>query len=179
MASKTPAAPDQKPTAAFIVGIGASAGGLEALKTFFEHVPSDTGMAFVIVQHLDPTHKSLLAELLSGHTKMMGKEVAAGVKVTRNTVYVIPPNKGLVISKQKLRLNKLPEDRAIRRPIDTFLHSLAEDQKENAVGIVLSGTGTEGTLGLKEIKAAGVSRLFRTRRPRSLTGCREAPSQHA
>jgi two-component system CheB/CheR fusion protein len=139
----------------FIAGIGASAGGLEALKLFFDQTRPDGGMAYVIVQHLDPTHKSLLSDLLSGHTKMPVKQIRNGVKVKPNCVYVIPPNKDLIISNQKLLLIELPDNRRNRRPIDSFFHSLADDQKENAIGIVLSGTGTEGTLGLKEIKANG------------------------
>lgn len=139
----------------FIAGIGASAGGLEALKLFFDHTPPDSGLAYVIVQHLDPTHKSLLSDLLAVHTKMDVKQIRNGVKVKPNCVYVIPPNKDLIISHQKLLLIELPDDRRNRRPIDSFFHSLSEDQKENAIGIVLSGTGTEGTLGLKEIIGGG------------------------
>lgn len=139
----------------FIAGIGASAGGLEALKVFFDNAPSDSGIAFIIVQHLDPMHKSLLSELLSEHTKMKVSEVTDGIKVKPNCVYIIPPNKDLRILNGILLLIKPTEARAKRRSIDSFFHSLAEDQKENAIGIILSGTGTEGTLGLKEIKAEG------------------------
>lgn len=139
----------------FVAGIGASAGGLEALKVFFDNAPSDSGIAFIIVQHLDPMHKSLLSELLSEHTKMKVSEVTDGIKVKPNCVYIIPPNKDLRILNGILLLIKPTEARAKRRSIDSFFHSLAEDQKENAIGIILSGTGTEGTLGLKEIKAEG------------------------
>jgi two-component system CheB/CheR fusion protein len=139
----------------FIAGIGASAGGLEALKLFFDNAPSDSGMAFVIVQHLDPTHKSLLAELLGEHTKMKVSEVIDGTVVKPNCVYIIPPNKDLNIFHGILQLTEPKEARAKRKTIDSFFHSLAEDQKGRAVGIVLSGTGAEGTLGLKEIKAEG------------------------
>jgi two-component system CheB/CheR fusion protein len=139
----------------FIVGIGASAGGLEALKLFFDHAPNDSGMAFVIVQHLDPTHKSLLAELIGEHTKMKVSEVSDGTVVKSNCVYIIPPNKDLNILHGKLQLTAPKESRAKRKTIDSFFRSLAEDQKEKAIGIVLSGTGAEGTLGLKEIKAGG------------------------
>jgi two-component system CheB/CheR fusion protein len=139
----------------FIVGIGASAGGLEALKVFFENTPSDIGMAFVIVQHLDPTHKSLLSELVAEHTKMKVSEISDGTYVKPNCVYIIPPNKDLRIFNGILQLIKPTELRAKRRTIDSFFHSLAEDQKEKAIGIVLSGTGTEGTLGLKDIKTEG------------------------
>lgn len=139
----------------FVVGIGASAGGLEALKQFFDNTPANSGMAFIIVQHLDPTHKSLLSGLIAGHTKMKVSEITNGVKVKPNCVYIIPPNKDLKISHGALQLTEPTETRPIRRPIDSFFQSLAIDQKEKAIGIVLSGTGTEGTLGLKEIKFEG------------------------
>ena len=139
----------------FIVGIGASAGGLEALKLFLDYTTADSGMAFIIVQHLDPTHKSLLSELLASHTKMKVAEVKDGVEVKPNCVYIIPPNKDLRIFNRKLELYKPTETRATRRTIDSFFHSLAADLKEYAIGVILSGTGTEGTLGLREIKAEG------------------------
>jgi two-component system CheB/CheR fusion protein len=139
----------------FIVGIGASAGGLEALNLFFDNMPSDSGMAFVIVQHLDPTHKSLLSELIARHTKMTVAEVLDGVKIKPNFVYIIPPNKDLRIFHGALEIFDPTEQRAKRRPIDSFLQSLADDQKGLAIGIILSGTGTEGALGLKEILAEG------------------------
>lgn len=139
----------------FIVGIGASAGGLEALKLFLDYTTADSGMAFIIVQHLDPTHKSLLSELLASHTKMKVAEVKDGVEVKPNCVYIIPPNKDLRIFNRKLELYKPNETRATRRTIDSFFHSLAADLKEYAIGVILSGTGTEGTFGLREIKAEG------------------------
>lgn len=156
MAASQPAdtSPHQQ-SAAFVVGIGASAGGLEALKILFDHMPPDSGMAFVIVQHLDPTHRSMLTDLISPHTKMMVKEIINGTTVKPDCVYVIPPDRELAISEQRLFLAAMPDERIKRRPIDSFFRSLAEDLKENAIGIILSGTGTEGTLGLKEIKAAG------------------------
>ena len=139
----------------FIAGIGASAGGLDALKEFFDNSPSDTGIAFIVVQHLDPTHKSLLSELLGQHTKMKVSEVSDGLKVRPNCVYVIPPNKDLKLFNGTLQLLNPAETRTKRRSIDSFLSSLAEDQKEKAIGIILSGTGSEGTLGLKKIKEEG------------------------
>lgn len=139
----------------FIVGIGASAGGLEALKLFFDNSLPDSGMAYIVVQHLDPTHKSLLTELIGGHTKMKVVEITDGLSVQPNCVYIIPPNKDLTIFNSTLQITVPTALRAVRRPIDLFFHSLAEDQKDRAIGVVLSGTGTEGTLGLKEIKAEG------------------------
>ena len=138
-----------------IVGMGASAGGLEAFKEFFSSAPKNMGMAFVIVQHLDPTHKSLMVQLLMKHTEMQVKEVKDKTKVLPNNVYVIPPNKDMAIFKGTLHLMEPSAARGFRKPIDFFFSSLAEDQQEKAIGIILSGTGTEGTLGLKDIKGQG------------------------
>jgi two-component system, chemotaxis family, CheB/CheR fusion protein len=118
-------------------------------------MPPDSGMAFVLIQHLDPAHESLTAELLGRHTKMSVVQVKREMSVEPNHVYVIPPNKYLSIRERRLRLSSPDVHRALRMPVDFLLRSLAEDQRERAVGIVLSGTGTDGTLGLKEIKAAG------------------------
>jgi two-component system, chemotaxis family, CheB/CheR fusion protein len=147
VASVTPARP--------IVGIGASAGGLDAFKKFFSALPRDSGLAFVLIQHLDPTRDSLTAELVSTYTRMRVVQVEDGMRVEANRVYVIPPNAYLSIRERTLRLSAPTAPRSLRMAIDHFLHSLAEDQQAGAVGIILSGTGTDGTLGLKEIKAAG------------------------
>lgn len=138
-----------------IVGIGASAGGLEALEQFFRHAPIDSGMAFVLVQHLDPNHASLLTEILQRTTSMPVVEAQDQLQVARNCVYVIPPNRDMAIFHGKLQLSVPNEPRGQRMPIDAFLRSLAEDQEEKAVGIILSGTGTDGTLGLRAILGAG------------------------
>ncbi len=138
-----------------IVGIGASAGGLEAFKSFFGNTPEDTGMAFVLVQHLSPDHKSMLVELLGKSTSMRVVEAADGVQVTPNCVFVIPPNATLTIEVGRLRVAQPAPPRDRRRPIDTFFQSLAEDQGENAIGIVLAGTGSDGSLGLANIKEHG------------------------
>ncbi|MDP2180538.1 chemotaxis protein CheB [Methylicorpusculum sp.] len=138
-----------------IVGIGASAGGLEALEQFFRHAPIDSGMAFVLVQHLDPNHASLLTEIMQRTTSMPVVEAQDQVQVARNCVYVIPPNRDMAIFHGKLQLSVPNEPRGQRMPIDAFLRSLAEDQEEKAVGIILSGTGTDGTLGLRAILGAG------------------------
>jgi two-component system, chemotaxis family, CheB/CheR fusion protein len=135
-----------------IVGMGASAGGLEAFETFFKAMPSDSGMAFVLVAHLDPTHISLLPELVQKHTQMKVFQVEDGVMVEPNAVYVIPPNKNLNLFNGRLQLMDLPHPRGANLPIDSFLRSLAQDQGSNAICIILSGTGTDGTLGLKAIK---------------------------
>jgi two-component system CheB/CheR fusion protein len=139
----------------FIVGIGTSAGGLEALSAFLDHTPPDTGMAFVIVQHLDPNHKSMLSELIGNHTAMCVTEASDGLVVVPNAVYTIPPNKTLKIFHKTLELSTPLEDQGKRKPIDTFFKSLAIDQKSRAIGIVLSGTGSDGTDGLKDIVTEG------------------------
>lgn len=138
-----------------IVGIGASAGGLEALEQFFRYVPASSGMAFVLVQHLDPSHTSLLTEILQRVTAMPVTEASDEILVEPNHVYVIPPNRDMTIFHRKLQLSLPDEPRGQRLPIDAFLQSLAEDQRENAIGIILSGTGSDGTRGLRAILGAG------------------------
>ena len=138
-----------------IVGIGASAGGLESFISFFQNIPPNTGMAFVVVQHLDPTHKSLLSDLLRNYTKMTVLEAVDNTRILPNTIYTIPPNKELAIFNGVLQVLEPTEARGFRRTIDHFMRSLAKDQQEKAVGIILSGTGTEGAAGLKAIKGEG------------------------
>jgi two-component system, chemotaxis family, CheB/CheR fusion protein len=135
-----------------IVGIGASAGGLEAIKQFLSNVQENSGMAYVVVQHLDPTHKGMLPELLQRISKMEVLQVKDRMVVKPNCVYVIPPNKTMSILKGVLRLHKPVQERGQRLPIDFFLFSLAEDRKELSVGIILSGMGSDGSLGLRAIK---------------------------
>ena len=140
-----------------IVGLGASAGGLEAFEQFLKNVPSPSGMAFVIVLHLDPTHKGIIPELLQRMTKMKVFQVKDRMPVRPDCVYVIPPNKDLSILHGVLHLLNPAAPRGLRLPIDFFLRSLAEDQRERSVGVILSGMGSDGTLGLKAIKEqAGV-----------------------
>ncbi|HRA88258.1 MAG TPA: chemotaxis protein CheB [Planctomycetaceae bacterium] len=138
-----------------IVGVGMSAGGLEACKKFLTAMPVDSGVAIVLVPHLDPTHESLMATLLARQTKIPVREVEDGMKVRPNNVYVIPPNKCLSIRNGVLHLSDPPAVHRFETAIDIFLISLARDQREHAIGIVLSGTGTSGSQGLKEIKQAG------------------------
>jgi chemotaxis methyl-accepting protein methylase/PAS domain-containing protein len=140
-----------------IVGIGASAGGLEALERFLEHVPDGSGMAFVIVQHLDPTHKGIMSELLQRATGMKVTQVKDRTAVRPDCVYVIPPNKDMSILRGVLHLLEPAAPRGLRLPIDFFLRSLALDQQERSIGVILSGMGSDGTLGLRAIKEkAGV-----------------------
>ncbi len=140
-----------------IVGIGASAGGLEALENFLANVPAESGMAFVIVQHLDPTHKDMLVELLQRKTSLQVFQIKDRMRVEPNCVYVIPPNKDLSILHGVLHLLAPLAPRGLRLPIDFFFRALAEDQQEHSIGVILSGMGTDGTLGLRAIKEkAGV-----------------------
>ena len=138
-----------------VVGIGASAGGLDAFKKFFQAMPTNSGMAFVLIPHLDPTHESLMVELLRKYTPMPVAEAGEGMAVEANHVYVIPPNKYLAISKGVLRLTGPVERARSSTSIDFFLRSLATDMEEKAICIIVSGTGTHGTLGLKAVKANG------------------------
>ena len=141
--------------APLIVGLGASAGGLDAFKTFFTRMPPQSGMAFVLVQHLDPQHKSLLVELLSKHTEMPVVPAEDGMTADADRVFVIPPNAVLTIKDGILHVATPAPPRELRRPVDMFFASLAEDQEEKAVCIILSGSGSDGTLGLKAIKEHG------------------------
>jgi chemotaxis methyl-accepting protein methylase/PAS domain-containing protein len=139
----------------YVVGIGASAGGLDAFEQFFTNMPVDSGMAFVLIPHLAPEHKSMMVELLTRYTKMGVFQAENGMRVDPNCVYIIPPNKDMVVMKRTLQLLEPVDRRGLRHPIDYFLRSLAEDQGDRAVCIVLSGTGSEGTLGLRAIKEKG------------------------
>ncbi|HSG23374.1 MAG TPA: chemotaxis protein CheB, partial [Azonexus sp.] len=153
--NKKPAAAAGKPvgTADFpIVGIGCSAGGLEALEAFLSHLPNDTGMAFVIIQHLDPNYVSTLPQLLQRSTLMPVVEAAERMQIKPNCVYVIPPNKDISLFHGALHLLEPAERRGLRLPVDFFLRSLAEERREKAVGVILSGMGSDGMLGLGLIK---------------------------
>ncbi len=151
-----PRQPKGKTTKRFpIVGVGASAGGLEALTALLKHLPLDSGMGFVLVQHLDPQHESALTQLLKRATSMPVREVTNNLRVEENNVYVIPPNTNLGIAQGVLKLQPRPKNRGAHHPIDAFLESLAQDQRECAIGVILSGTATDGTLGLEAIKAEG------------------------
>ena len=135
-----------------IVGIGASAGGLEALEQFLSGVPEASGMAFIIIQHLDPDHKGIMDELLQRITRMKVFQIGDRMKVEPDCVYVIPPNKDVSILHGMLHLLEPTERRGLRLPIDSFLRSLADDRQERSIGVILSGMGSDGTLGLRAIK---------------------------
>ena len=138
-----------------VVGIGASAGGIEALRLFFEAVPADTGMAFVVVQHLPPDRESLMAEILSRHSSMPVHQIQDGMQITSNAVYLIRPGFTVTLEDGTLRLGEPVEKRGHRRPVDDFFRSLAREQQEKSIAVVLSGMGTNGAAGAQAIKAAG------------------------
>jgi two-component system CheB/CheR fusion protein len=135
-----------------IVGIGASAGGLEALEVFLGKMPINTGMSFVVIQHLDPNYVGMMPELLQRITLMKVVQAGDWLKVEPNCIYVIPPNKSLSIQDGTLHLSNPVETRGLRLPIDFFFRSLAEEQQEKSVGVILSGMGSDGSLGVKAIK---------------------------
>ncbi|MBR0551766.1 chemotaxis protein CheB [Stakelama marina] len=138
-----------------IVGIGASAGGLEALREMVSSVQGRCGMAFVVVQHLDPNHESMLAQLLDRHTALDVLQCEGGEKLEAENVYIIPPGHGLAVKDGHLQLTEFEQPRGLRRPIDDFFISLAQDQEANAACVILSGTGADGTTGLRAIKEHG------------------------
>ena len=143
----------QKPS--HIVGVGASAGGLEAIEQFFDHMAADSGLAFVVVQHLSPDFKSMMNELLARHTKMRIHRIEHEMEIEANTIYLIPPKKNLVVSNGKLILADHEPSQTLNLPIDIFFRSLAQDVGERAIGVVLSGTGSDGSRGVREIHEAG------------------------
>ncbi|NIY73831.1 PAS domain-containing protein [Marivivens donghaensis] len=138
-----------------IVGVGASAGGLEAMSTVFATAEADAGMAYVVIQHLDPHHKSLLTELLSRVTDLPVQQIEEGDLVERDNVYIAPPGFMIELRDGRLHLVPLEEPRGVRRPIDEFMRSLAQAQGEMGCGVILSGTGTDGSLGLRTIRSTG------------------------
>ena len=145
-----------------IVAIGASAGGLEPLEQFFANMPANAGMAFAVVQHLAPDHESALPQLLRKHTAMPVEQIRNSTRVAPNSVYVIPPNATLTINDGTLEIEPPVEPRGQRTPIDSFFSSLAHDRGKNAVCIMLSGTGSDGTRGLKAIKEYGGMAMAQT-----------------
>ncbi|MGQ9425196.1 chemotaxis protein CheB [Gilvimarinus sp. F26214L] len=152
-----PASPRQdSDTPRLIVGVGASAGGLDAFSQLLRSLPDDTGMALVFIQHLSPSHKSIMVDLLREHTRMGVQEAADGMPVERNQVYMIPPDSIMSISDGHLHISRPQATRhGLQLPVDEFFISLADDASERAVGVILSGTGSDGTRGIKAIKEAG------------------------
>lgn len=138
-----------------IIGIGASAGGLEAINDFFEHTPGSTGFSFVVIQHLSPDHKSLMSELLTKHTVMKVHEAEHGMTLKSNEVYLLPSKKFMTLEHDKIVLHDKVKSNQPNNAIDVFFQSLAENYTSRAIGVILSGTGTDGTKGLESIKKAG------------------------
>src|SRR3954452_6493498 len=139
----------------YVVGIGASAGGLEALEAFFDNVPLPCGMAFVVVQHLSPDFRSLMDELLARHTDLPIHLVEDGMLVEADHVYLIPPKKEMIISGGRLLLSERDRTQELTLPIDVFFRSLAQDCGKRAVAIVLSGGGSDGSRGIRAVHEAG------------------------
>jgi two-component system CheB/CheR fusion protein len=138
-----------------VVAIGASAGGLEAYKEFFRALPSDTGMAFVLIQHLDPSHESMLTEIIAKITTMPVEEVRTGTLVRSNHIYVIPPNALMTLAGGVFRLSPRGKVAGQYLAVNFFMRSLAQERKSGAIAIVLSGTGADGTAGMEDVKAEG------------------------
>lgn len=138
-----------------VIGIGASAGGLEALQDFFKAMPTDTNLVFVVIQHLSPDYKSLMDELLARNTSIPIHIATDGIAIKPNNIYLIPPRKNLSIFHDKLFLEEYNSQKGLNLPIDAFLRSLAAEKGNHAIGIILSGTGSDGTLGTRAIKEAG------------------------
>lgn len=139
----------------YYVGIGASAGGLEALQDFFKNLPDDMDAAYLVIQHLAPDYKSMMNELLARFTKLAIKKITDGLLVEANTIYLIPPSHNLTIYHGSLYLQPYNPQRSFNLPVDVFLRSLANDQEKQAIAVILSGTGSDGTLGVKAIKEMG------------------------
>ena len=152
---EVPADPGPTANGPAVVGIGASAGGLEALEAFFADVPTGSGAAFIVVQHLDPTRKGMLVDLLQRATRLLVTEATEGMLLAADRVYVIPPNRDLRISGSSLRLSEPEAGRGLRLPVDVLFRSLAAQRGAASVGVVLSGMGSDGTLGLQAIKDSG------------------------
>ncbi|MBI1247595.1 PAS domain-containing protein [bacterium] len=149
--------PDEVPSTQpfYVVGIGASAGGLESLELFFDNAPTNSGLAFVVVQHLSPDFKSLMDQLLARHTQIEIHRVEDGMQVHPNAIYLLQPKHDITIENGILRLTKHDPEMGVKLPIDVFFKSLAADQGDRAVGVVLSGTGSDGSRGIRHIHNAG------------------------
>jgi hypothetical protein len=138
-----------------VVGLGASAGGIKAFKEFFANVPRESGMAYVVILHLSPEHESHLAEVLQSSTEMQVTQVQDAIRIEPNHVYVIPPNKSLAMSDGHLAISEITRLEERRAPVDIFFRTLAESKTSHAVCVVLSGTGSDGSMGMKRVKEMG------------------------
>ncbi len=158
----------------YVVGVGASAGGLESLERMFRNMPCDTGMAFVVIQHLSPDFKSLMDELLARYTNLPIFRAEEGMRVEPNSIYLIPPKKEMIIADGRLLLTDKDPKPALTMPIDHFFRSLAQDAGDRAVGVILSGTGSDGSRGIREIHSAGGLVLCETRETAKFDGMPQA-----
>jgi two-component system CheB/CheR fusion protein len=147
--------PTPKPSPSMLVGIGASAGGLEALKTLLPALPSDKGLAFVVIVHLAPSQPSVMAEVLQPFTSMPVTQVTEEQEIEPNHIYVIPPGRNLSTINSHLRLSSIEENREGRAPIDHFFETLANTHGPRSIGVILSGTGADGSFGVRKIKEQG------------------------
>jgi len=138
-----------------IVGVGASAGGLESLERFFTHLPTDTGMAFVVLQHLSPDFKSLMDELLARRTSLPIRQAEDDMPVAPDTIYLLPPMKEMIVRDRRLLLSARDPRHGLALPIDHFFRSLAQDVGDRAIAVVLSGSGSDGSRGIQEVSRAG------------------------
>jgi two-component system CheB/CheR fusion protein len=145
----------REPKDFLVVGIGASAGGLDACQKLVDALPVASGMAFILVQHLDPTHESMMVDLLADRTAMRVQQAVDGMPILRDNIYVIPPGTYLSVGDRALLLSRPKERHGARLPFDFLLHSLAKEYGHRAIGVVLSGTGADGTLGFKAVKEKG------------------------
>ena len=138
-----------------VIGLGGSAGALTSFEVFFAAMPADSGAAFVVIQHMLPNHESLLPELLAKHTRMLAVQATDGMKIEANCVYIIPPDHRLGLRDGVLYFTEPAKEPDARMPIDFFFRSLAEDRQERAIGILFSGAGSDGTLGVRAIRGGG------------------------
>jgi chemotaxis response regulator CheB len=162
-----------------IVGVGASAGGLEAFTQLLTNLADDTGMAFVLVQHLDPWHESQLVDILARTTRMPVREAAEGMAVCPDHVYVIPPNTNMALAQGLLTLTPRGETPGLHLPIDVFFRSLAKDQRGSAIGVILSGSAPTARWGSPRSRRRPASPSPRTKPPPRTPACRTAPSPGA
>ncbi len=158
----------------YVVGIGASAGGLESLERFFTNMPFDTGMAFVVIQHLSPDFKSLMDELLARYTELPIHRATEGMRVEANSIYLIPPKKEMIVSDGRLLLTDKDPKRPLAMPIDLFFRSLAQDRGDRAIGVILSGTGSDGSRGIRDIHNAGGLVICETKETAKFDGMPQA-----
>ncbi len=158
----------------YVVGIGASAGGLESLERLFTNMPFDTGMAFVVIQHLSPDFKSLMDELLARYTELPIHRATEDMRVEANSIYLIPPKKEMIISDGRLLLTDKDPKQPLTMPIDQFFRSLAQDAGDRAIGVILSGTGSDGSRGIRDIHNAGGLVICETKETAKFDGMPQA-----